>query len=494
MAALFHRSGAISATLMLALVAGTALAQPPAPPAAPGAEEKEKLDFPPFKEVGKDYEKVVSFSEEGREPFYERSGRADKDQSVLAELPRGFQNQKHYWAMTVSSGDTWAGLQGNTVVAYWRRYDKSIIALVQPSLRRSTGDEESKQGVNQQFSDRVLLDVPIKCMGPGGQPMIDLKALLAGQAGRFFGGRMGAKSGARNHLQRGQGLPGQHRNFDRNVQIASGQLRTFPLLHQPTPPGQGFTGYKPREADDRIGYFTTSFRDLGKFRDDKKWVRYINRWNIEKRDPNLALSPPKTPIIYYIDSKVPVRYRRYVREGILAWNKAFEKVGIADAIEVYYQDQATGANMEKDCEDVRYNFIRRWLRPTTRERPSVLPPTRAPARSSTPTSSSPTAGSATSGTRPTSSSPETAMTGMSAETISFLDKNPNWDPRVRLADPGQRDYILAQHRRPRRPPIPAAAPPAMMPPAMATAPPSSASPIPSTGSASPPAARAWTWP
>jgi hypothetical protein len=49
-----------------------------------------------------------------------------------------------------------------------------------------------------------------------------------------------------------------------------------------------------------------------------------------------------------------------VREGVLMWNKAFEKVGIANAIEVYYQDAATGAHMEKDPEDVRYNFVR-WL-------------------------------------------------------------------------------------------------------------------------------------
>jgi hypothetical protein len=33
---------------------------------------------------------------------------------------------------------------------------------------------------------------------------------------------------------------------------------------------------------------------------------------------------------------------------------------------------------------------------------------------------------------------------MSAETLAFLDKHPDWDPRVRLADPSQRDLILAQ--------------------------------------------------
>src|SRR5690606_13357796 len=87
------------------------------------------------------------------------------------------------------------------------------------------------------------------------------------------------------------------------------------------------------------------------------WVRYANRWHLEKRDPSLKLSPPKEPIVYYIEHTVPVRYRPYVRDGILQWNKAFEQVGIRDAIEVRYQDMATGANMDIDPEDARYNFV-----------------------------------------------------------------------------------------------------------------------------------------
>jgi hypothetical protein len=437
-----------SFTLMLALAAGFSPAQPPAPPSGggpdgPGAKPEEKPEFPPFKDVAKDFEKVVSFSEEGKQPLYTLYKR-DKDQSLLAELPAGFANQKHYWAMTVSSGDTWAGLQGNAVVAYWRRYDKAM-ALVEPNFEnRSTGDEESKAGVHQQFSDRVLLDTPIRCMGPNGQPVIDLKLLLAGQVGKFFGG--GGRSGGGNGFNAGLVTFKEIKAFPENIEISvempgpDGQLRTFHYSISRMPEN---TGYKPREADDRIGYFTTSFRDLGKFRDDKKWVRYINRWNIEKRDPNLRLSPPKVPIVFYIDYKTPVRYRRYVREGILAWNKAFEKIGIADAIEVYYQDQATGANMEKDPEDVRYNFIR-WL---ANDQGTAIGPSRTDPRTGQILDADIVI---TDGWirhfwyQSNELLPETAMTGMSAETLAWLAKNPQWDPRIRLADPSQRDLVAAQ--------------------------------------------------
>ena len=85
-----------------------------------------------------------------------------------------------------------------------------------------------------------------------------------------------------------------------------------------------------------MGYFTTSYSDLGKYTDEQKRTRYINRWHLEKADTKLKVSPVKNPIIFYIEHTTPVRYRRWVREGILMWNKAYEKIGLANAIEVYY--------------------------------------------------------------------------------------------------------------------------------------------------------------
>jgi len=111
------------------------------------------------------------------------------------------------------------------------------------------------------------------------------------------------------------------------------------------------SAYKPRRADERVGYFTTTYADLGQYQTEDTHVRYINRWHLEKADPKLKVSPVKNPIIFYIEYTTPIRYRRWVREGILMWNKAFEKIGLANAIEVYYQDAATGAHMEKDPED-----------------------------------------------------------------------------------------------------------------------------------------------
>src|SRR5262249_30573793 len=63
----------------------------------------------------------------------------------------------------------------------------------------------------------------------------------------------------------------------------------------------------------------------------------------------------KKKIVFWIEKSVPDEYRAYVREGILEWNKAFEKIGFRDAIEVRQQE-----NEDFDPEDINYNTFR-WI-------------------------------------------------------------------------------------------------------------------------------------
>ncbi len=115
-------------------------------------------------------------------------------------------------------------------------------------------------------------------------------------------------------------------------------------------------GYKPRLADDRLGHFLTIQQDYGSDKPMSPYVRYITRWKLEKQDPNAALSPPKQPIVYWLENTIPVEYREPITAGILLWNKAFEKIGFKDAIVVKQQpDSSTW-----DPADTRYNTIR-WF-------------------------------------------------------------------------------------------------------------------------------------
>ncbi len=120
-------------------------------------------------------------------------------------------------------------------------------------------------------------------------------------------------------------------------------------------------GYQPRLADDRVGHFLSAVKDFSTDSKDTAFVRYINRWRLERAEPldpknPERLSVPKNSIKYYIEKTVPHEYRAAVQEGILEWNKAFEKIGFRNAIEVVQQRD----DEDWDPEDMNYNTFR-WI-------------------------------------------------------------------------------------------------------------------------------------
>ncbi|MHC4144375.1 MAG: zinc-dependent metalloprotease [Planctomycetota bacterium] len=420
--------------LLVPAIAVIALSSIAAGAAAP-PKPKPRPEFPPANEVLKDYTKVISTADGQRSLF--TIWIREKDGQMMATVPSGYisKSRKLFIAMTVASGEDYAGLQAGDMYVYWRRYNKRL-ALIEPNIRiKSTGDQESKDSVGRLFTDRVILDVPIVTMS-GGSPVIDMDALLVGQAGKFFGPRVRVSNSQLVKIVKAKAFP-------KNVELAfevptqNGRLQTF---HYSISEISGTSGYRPRKADERVGYFTTGYRDLGQFKDPETMVRYINRWHVEKADRSLKVSPPKNPIVFYIEHTTPVRYRRWVRQGLLYWNDAFEKVGISNAIEVYYQDARSKAHMDKDPEDVRYNFIR-WL---SNNRGTAIGPSRV----------HPETGQIldadiilTDGwiryywTNYHEIMPEIAMEGMAPETLAWLQDHPNWDPRIRFAPPDQREHI-----------------------------------------------------
>ncbi len=116
------------------------------------------------------------------------------------------------------------------------------------------------------------------------------------------------------------------------------------------------TDYHPRPADDRVGHFLTMFQDYSSLLQDSPYTRYITRWQLEKAESRFKLSPPRKPIVFWIENTVPVEYRDAIREGILKWNKAFERIGFQNALQVKQMPD----DADWDPADVRYNVIR-WI-------------------------------------------------------------------------------------------------------------------------------------
>jgi hypothetical protein len=105
------------------------------------------------------------------------------------------------------------------------------------------------------------------------------------------------------------------------------------------------TDYHPRFADDRVGHFLTMYQDYNSVLRDSPYNRYISRWRLEKAEPKFRLSPTKKPIVFWLENTIPIEYREAVKEGILLWNNAFEKIGFKDAIVVKQQTFDPGVVM-----------------------------------------------------------------------------------------------------------------------------------------------------
>ncbi|SHN26815.1 protein of unknown function [Duganella sacchari] len=111
-----------------------------------------------------------------------------------------------------------------------------------------------------------------------------------------------------------------------------------------------------RRADDRIGHFVSTSQDYSDDVTPTTAVHLVERWRLEKQDPEAPLSEPRQPIVYWIDANVPEKYREAVRQGALAWNAAFERIGFKNAIVVKQQTEAD----RFDTMDARHASIR-WF-------------------------------------------------------------------------------------------------------------------------------------
>src|SRR6185503_14558092 len=119
----------------------------------------------------------------------------------------------------------------------------------------------------------------------------------------------------------------------------------------------------PRLFDDRVGFFSVRMLDYSQDEHRSPERRYVVRWRLEKKDPAAAVSEPVKPIVYWIDSATPLKWRPYIKKGIEAWQPAFEEAGFKNAI-IAKQAPEPSADPAWSPEDARYSVVR-WLPSTT---------------------------------------------------------------------------------------------------------------------------------
>ncbi len=280
-----------------------------------------------------------------------------KDFFVSISIARGIGERPLLGGMSWGFGDDW--------IWQFRKVDNKIY-VIRKNVRfiADKGSPQAK-AVNLAYTDSVLFAVPIVSTSPAGGHVIDLQAIFFTDLPQISQSLSGFS------FSRDRSTWASVKGFSDNVelQVAATYASSGKTQFETVPDSRGATitvhyslsllpqnNYKPRLADDRVGYFITALKDFSQNVDTDRFVRYINRWKLEKADPKAALSPPKKPIVFWIENTVPFRYRQAIREGIEAWNAAFEKAGFESAIEVRQQPDTT----DWDPEDVNYNTFR-WI-------------------------------------------------------------------------------------------------------------------------------------
>ena len=296
-----------------------------------------------------------------------------KENKLYAELSGGDYGNEYIVLISIARGigSGWlvGGMSWNDDWVWtFRKIDKRVHIIRKNVRFRATKGSPEAAAVAHAYTDSVLFSLPIITKGPSGGDLVDITPVFMSDLPQIS-----------------RSLPGfsfspiksswaSVKGFKKNIelQVAATYASSGRAQIESVADTRGVTvnvhysisrlpktGYKPRLADDRIGYFLTVVKDYSKMDDLDQFTRYINRWDLRKADSNAKGSPPKEPLIFYIENTVPFKYRHVIRQGILEWNKAFEKAGLIDAIEVHGQPDED-ENPDWDPEDVRYNTIR-WM-------------------------------------------------------------------------------------------------------------------------------------
>jgi Met-zincin/Domain of unknown function (DUF5117) len=332
----------------LALLAAPAIAQPPSAPPPPKFE---------------DFDKVIAGAKvyEGLFKLYQ------KEEHLLAEIQPYQLDRPFLCAISLARGGMdqagWT-LNGDEqwVIAFKRVGDK--VHLIRKNVRYKAGAGPIARALETTYTDSVLMALKIKSVHPIRQSvLIDFEDIFFTNFADLPFGFLDPNRTTWNKVKA----------FPKNVEMQVAAVFTSKTAPDSVIDPRGNTviihygivelpeiGYTPRIADDRVGYFLSAIKDFGSDSKDTAFVRYITRWRLERADGSpwkegAKLVPPKKKIVFWIEKSVPDEYRAAVREGILEWNKAFEKIGFRDAIEVRQQE-----NEDFDPEDVTYSTFR-WI-------------------------------------------------------------------------------------------------------------------------------------
>jgi hypothetical protein len=265
-------------------------------------------------------------------------------------------------------------------VCGFRRVGKRVLVIQENvGFRAPSGTPELQHSVEYSFPASVLAALPVEA-GQNDTVLVNASALLMRDAFDLLSQLRRPTRAVGGALVREQSSKSADWRLDKDRSVIElDHTGSFPLntevealltfatesdsdLNQPAPHALSVRehhsflalpspGYEALEQDPRVGFISLNFQDFSQPY-NRPLTRYlVNRWRLQKQDPNSALSEPVRPLVFYLDPAIPEPIRSAARRGALWWNTAFEQAGFKNALRI--EDLPEGA----DPMDIRYPTI-----------------------------------------------------------------------------------------------------------------------------------------
>ncbi|MBN1909355.1 MAG: DUF5117 domain-containing protein, partial [Pirellulales bacterium] len=278
----------------------------PASGSSPSSASRAKESYPPADKVLKGAQTIrglITMHRKDGRLFGEISSSVlNKDFLVAITIARGIGERPLLGGHSWGFGDDW--------IWQFRKVDNRIQVVRRNVRFTAAKGSPTARAVELGYTDSVLFSLPILAKAPGGGYLVDLNSVFMGDLPRIGAILKGFL------FSRDRSTWATVKGFKDNVelQVAAVYASNGSARIDSVPDSRGLTvyvhysisrlpqtGYKPRLADDRIGYFLTVVKDYSKKDQLDKFVRYVNRWDLQKADPTAKISPPKRPIIFWLE-------------------------------------------------------------------------------------------------------------------------------------------------------------------------------------------------
>ena len=303
------------------------------------------------------------------------------DSKVFIELPKSSMGRDMLVGATISSvsnpklGDLGFKNSNLVHVRFVEKDSSVVMQVVNTDLFFDKHDKNAEQASKLNYDNLDFFTFPVKVRNTKQNTVVfDASSFLL-KEDRFFPiiaknvGSYTVNSSLKENLTRITAVKAFEENacvkMERNYIISlSGRSGSSAINNYPVTIGVNFNfallpqdQMTPRLSDTRIGYFLINKDVVTNGKVEK--ATFVKRWRIEPKDTAAyfagKLTEPTKPIVYYIENTFPTLWKDAIKNGVLRWNKAFEKIGFKNVVQV--QDFPTN-DPNFDPDNFKYSCIR----------------------------------------------------------------------------------------------------------------------------------------